>query len=391
MSLKKCLSASVAAVPLFFPIHAHAAIDADASVVNLRVSCSEAGSVLNNCFTTMASLQDWINNTRNPDVSAPLQVDIGPGRFPGFICGNGSSYISFSGAGREQTILGNRTSGIGVMVPGGSHCTHLSFQDMTLEGNLWAVLWTGEGLSTWTNVKLDGVGYGWFDYQCSPGTRGVHYWFSSQIISHNPSAVAKGYGSMCGESWFFGSEIRAQGSQGVKGLYLNNSEAHVYGGVIRAIANPGATFVEPGLTGNGQEEGKGIFAVLSAVDSSIHIHGTGIDVIGNEVDNDVAALIAGSEGEIHANQASYNISTAGDGVKHRIINGGGHVHAPYLWESHATPPNIASVSGADLAVQTNCAASGCQNPGNETHLLLFNSDCTGAGGPWFDVVTGSCR
>ena len=56
-----------------------------------------------------------------------------------------------------------------------------------------------------------------------------------------------------------------------------------------------------------------------------------------------------------------------------------HVHAPYLWEEHPTPPNITSVTGADMAVVTD---------GAQPHLLIYSSNCTSK---WFDTSTNACR
>lgn len=93
---------------------------------------------------------------------------------------------------------------------------------------------------------------------------------------------------------------------------------------------------------------------------------------------------------VHANESSYNLVNNGGGLITRILNNGGHVHAPYTWENHDNPPAINSVTGADMAVENDCSSAGCQSTGTETHLLVYNTNCT-ANGPWFDVVTGKCR
>jgi hypothetical protein len=122
------------------------------------------------------------------------------------------------------------------------------------------------------------------------------------------------------------------------------------------------------------------------------MHGGGIDIISSPA-NAIAALVASGGGMIHANGVAYNMSTGTGGTITRIIkdtNSATHVHAPYLWEEHPNPPSIVSVNGADMAVENDCSAAGCQTTGTETHLLIYNDTCHN-NGPWFDVVTHECR
>ena len=165
--------------------------------------------------------------------------------------------------------------------------------------------------------------------------------------------------------------------------------------------------------------------MASGKNGKVHIHGTGIDVIGKPlvVNVDVAALVAWDGGEIDANGAAYNLSASGCTADnppkcskiHRIHNSStpttpGHIHAPYLWEEHPTPPVNAGSStnipgnvlfsqdGADIAIETNCTATGCggtQN-GTESHFLIYKSTCnttpsTNTNGPWWDVIAKKCR
>lgn len=383
-------------------------IDTDAPVVKLLKSCTESGATLKNCFDTVTSLNSWINATRKPDSTKPLLVEIGPGKFTdaGLICDTVSN-ITYRGSGQEQTKISQPIGFAGFDSIRG--CTNIAVKSLTLEG-YWGVQWKGTGSSSWTNVTARGIIYGWFDYACPGFAGGNHYWFSSRIIADGidlPSNFAKGYGINCGQSWFFGSEILAIGNNPTMGLYVNNGEAHVYGSVIRAIAKPGATFPVPSISTHPQEEGDGLYAALSANNAKLHIHGTGIDVISTN-SHEIAALMASTGGEIHANGAAYSLETGGNKKIHRLINNTtipGHIHAPYMWEPHTTPPvnagsttnypgnTLVSLDGADMAVETDCTSTGCPttNPGIETHLLIYNSKCTGPGGTWFDVVTKACR
>lgn len=197
---------------------------------------------------------------------------------------------------------------------------------------------------------------------------------------------ATGYDAACDESWFYGSEVTARVfGTSISGLTAvqarGTGEIHLHGSSLRSIN-----------LGTGVSSGNAHSAAYAANGGRIHIHGTGIDVI-SETDSAIVGLNAESGGLIHANESAYVMQTGANGTRTRILNNGGEIRAPYLWEQAATPPDIEAVNadGADMAVQTGCAASGCQSSGTETHLLIYNSSCGGAGGPWFDVVTGSCR
>ena len=211
---------------------------------------------------------------------------------------------------------------------------------------------------------------------CNPGK---HYWFHSRINGK--------YQIRCDQSWFFGSEITV-GRFAIDPSYAlidvaNNGEAHIYGSNINldirkfGSANFSTRHVAVSASGGGKA----------------HIHGTGIDVISNRA-GDIVALEVGAGGEIHANGAAYHMKPGPGGTATRVQNPNnvGLVHAPYVWEEDKKPPTgVNSQNGADMVVQTGCAANGCQNAGTETHLLIYNTNCTGTGGPWFDVVTRACR
>lgn len=371
-----------------------------APTVHLRTTCTEGTSpavTQANCFTTTSELETWIGGTRKPNSANPLKVEIGPGRFGHFTCPEGVSNITFSGAGPENTFIGNlNTAAWGIQTNSFStSCSEFAANDLTAEGFFWGVLWRSSGNTRWSNVTMRGVGYGWFDHACPVDTRGKHYFFSSRIIATGApgNPISKGYGSNCGENWFFGTEIVATAfeQQGGKGLYLNNSEAHVYGGVIRVLAAPGVSFLEAGTSPIGlptQQEGQGLFAVLSANNSDIHIHGTGIDVIGNEQPNSIAALIATSGGSIHALESSYNLKTGLGGTITRIIDENDphdhKVHAPFMWPPHATVPDVISTDGSDVAVVNGTTAGGTAYP----RFVIYSTACSSR---WFDVGANACR
>lgn len=367
-----------------------AANDRDAAVVKLRTSCLENNQTLNNCFTTTSALQNWINARLNS--SASLSVEIGPGTFGGFTCDK--SNITLKGSGPDVTILDGGNSRVGIV--GGSSCINFNVQDLTVSGSLFSVYWhdNGGSSSRWTNVSVVADGYAWNE-GCS-GTansnRSVHYWFNSRLST---STAGKVYNVFCSENWFFGSEIMALGSeitgQSVAFLVASQNstakpEVHVYGSVIRAIAKPGVSYPIPrGFNFNAN----GIIAVAAGRNADVHIHGTGIDVIGNELPNGVAALVAWDGGKIHANEAAYNLKTGTGGTVTRIMkdtNPATDVHAPYLWGQYPTPqhpslPNITSLTGTDMAVVTDTSD-------RRPHLVIYDSTCTSK---WYDTTDKRCR
>ena len=363
---------------LVFSVGASAVINPQAPIVTLRTTCQEGAVTLDNCFTNMDTLISWVSGTRIPTASRPLSVEIGPGSFSGFNL-NGVGDISFRGSGPDKTTIGREMQGAINIV--NSH--RLNFQDLKVTGGFPApVYWIGGGSSTWTNVHLAGGLYAWTETGCNATTgRAKHYWFSSRLTSNG-----KGYLAACSENWFFGSEIAVEGPGlgGVKGLLVFGQpsfgispEAHLYGSTIRVKPSPGTSFSPP-TAGN---ECSGVVAVCVGLNGNVHIHGTGIDVIGNELPNDVAALVVGDGGEIHANQSAFNMSTAAGGKVIRILNGGGHVHAPYLWEHIPVAP-LGSVTGADMTVVTTGTSDG------QPHLVIYSTNCASK---WYDAVDKACR
>lgn len=349
---------------MLLSLNASSAIDVDASVVTVRSSCQEGGNNLDNCFTTMEAALTWMNNTRNPQpgVAAPLLVDVGPGTFNSFIC-SGFSHITVRGSGQDITVITD-TTGLGSVLS--FQCDNMLFQDFTMNNRGY---WLGnKHTSMWRNITILGTSQGsWYD------AGGTHYWFSSRITSNG----GVGYVSNGpAENWFFGTEIAVTGPGGSTAAFTalhmpNGAEAHVYGSTIRVELEDGAT-IPPG--------GEGMTAVRAEAGGEIHIHGTGIDVIGNALGNDITALYSNG-GMIHANESSYVMQTGAGGVKRRIVNNGGDVRAPYLWQEGAEPPAIVSQHGADMAVTTN-------NPDGQPHLVVNSSNCASG---WFDLATNLCR
>jgi hypothetical protein len=163
-------------------------------------------------------------------------------------------------------------------------------------------------------------------------------------------------------------------------------EFHIYGSNIKLVLPEGLA-TNPPTAGS---ECAGVVAVCSSGEgSSIHIHGTGIDIVGNELPNNVVALAADDGGDIHANGSAFNLSTAAGGTIQRVLSGttgtGGHIHAPYLWETHPGAPyegsgvTFKSKTGFDTAIVTDTG---------RPRMVIYDSTCTSG---WFDTVTQACR
>jgi hypothetical protein len=366
---------------LAFSSGAFAVIDDDAAVVTVRASCGE-----DNCFTNLVDLTNWLKDTRMPNAASPVVVNIGPGTFDtgstaiDLHCdptNNYVGYVSFVGAGRQQTIISG-PNGITVEV---NSCTKIDFSNLAIRSYNMSgggIRWIGGGDSTWSNVDVIAQYYGWTDVTCG-ASRGNHYWFGSRIIATDFFGVAIAYNSACDVNWFYGTEISETantylGSNGLTVLQIYGlGEAHVYGSAIRANANKTAT-------------GGSIRAVTVSDGAQVHIHGTGIDVI-SSVQNNIEVLKASTGGMIHANVSSYNLSTPSGTVtrikKDTDVNT--HVHAPYLWEHIPDPttiPNFTSVSGADMTTLTTGTSDG------HPHVVVYDPSCTSR---WYDTTDKLCK
>lgn len=372
---------------LIFSSAASAVIDNNASVVRLRTTCQDGTVTLDNCFTTMGSLTSWINNTRLPRASSPLLVEIGAGTFGrlALTCNASAGYTgytSFAGAGPEQTIILFGASSVppyGVIES--NDCTNLSFSGLTVrDGGYGYIVWNGGGMSHWSNVVVDVSARGWSEDVCGTA-KGQHYWFGSRFVNRAVVTIGSAYNASCDDSWFIGSEItlttRKRGifSSGSASFVTinatNGTEVHIYGSVVRAIGPDPSTF-----TGT-------LTAVQATSNAQVHLHGTGIDALSMEPRN-IVVLSAATGGMIHANGSSYNLSTV-SGTVTRVLNNGGHIHAPYLWEHIPDPtaiPNFTSVTGADMTTVTTGTSDG------QPHLVIYSASCTSK---WYDTVDKVCR
>jgi len=366
-------------------------IDDNAARIALRTSCTENGTTLDNCFETVSALTSWMSVTRKPNASTPLDVDMGPGTFGRLpvICdpANGyTGYISFNGSGPRHSVFSFAAGGappFGIVEV--RNCTNMAFSNLKIEATpvgfaYGYIEWYGGGTSHWNNVVAEVTARGWQEFDCAE-TPGSHYWFSSRIISRPVSNIGKTYEASCDNSWFFGSELVFNtdkpgsfgGDGGVPGttyrtLIANNgTEIHVYGSNIRALSEHG------GASGTGT-----LVAATANSGSQIHIHGTGIDLIVND-NKDIVALSATTGGMIHANESAYVMETPG-GTATRVSNNGGNIMAPYLWQEGATPPDITSANGSDIAVITDTGDG-------QPHMTISSTSCASG---WYDTAISQC-
>lgn len=73
--------------------------------------------------------------------------------------------------------------------------------------------------------------------------------------------------------------------------------------------------------------------------------------------------------------------TTASGSVTRIVNNGGLVRAPYLWQEGTTPPDITTTtSGTDMAVIT-------ATDDGQPHMVISSTNCISG---WFDTVTALC-
>lgn len=362
--------------------------DPNATVVYLRTSCdianSDAGeSPMENCFENMGALNNWIYGRSNP--SAKLLIDIGPGQFGGFGCtvgdvaGNVGGDLTFRGAGVGKTIVGSIFSGISHQ---GCVGTKWAFENMTITG-AYGVVWVGRtgGETIWTNVLIQGNNASWYEQAdtgggvCNPGQGGKHLFFSSRLVTQGFDPTF-GFLNRCGDDWFWGSEIAVipSSSSTVAGAIISQgtgNRMHLYGSNVRVELPANATATSGGLVAIDVSDG-----------AELHSHGVGIDVVAKPGWM-VTALKASNNGEIHAFESSYffGLSTTGITIA-RIVSDGGHVHAPFLWAQHPTPPAIQSVDGADTAVVT----SGTSD--NHPHMVVYDGSCASK---WYDLTDKACR
>jgi hypothetical protein len=371
--------ALIAAIPSIGIASPDLAPDPNANVIYVRMNCSIANvdaaeSPIENCFESTATAMTFAR-ARTP-ISKPLLIEFGPGEFKPVSCLIDGTDITFKGAGTETTTL------TGVLnLDACTNATKWTFHDLSVKsfaigGN--AVTWIGSGITEWHNVVLEGSSTGWYDTggdssgdnTCAQGEQGTHRFFSSRIISHGGNGKY-GFLNSCGDDWFWGSEIQMITSNpdmvAIRSFGAGN-RMHIYGSNIRVeLADNAGTYGT-------------ITAIKVMNGAELHSHGNGIDVIAKPGWHAIA-LNAESLGQIHADSSAYSFGSSTSGINiTRILNNGGHIHAPYQWATHENTPVITSVDGADTAVVTTI--------GGTPKFMIYSTTCTSK---WFDVGSNICK
>ena len=380
--------------------------DIGASRITLEVSCPITD---NNCFTDMGALMDWMWLIRNPSTSSPLLVDIGAGTFnlpsDRMFCDQ-KGHITLRGSGHDNTVLGGggfNSGGDEYPVITIRDCANITVQDLTIRSDEWngnagsqtGILWINSGNSTWSDVTVESTYYGWYDTVNDCVTPGEHYWFGSKIHTKpvlgfvGEDVIA--YDAGCGKNWFFGGELKAIADKRVFRIVAgavalgDNGELQIFGSLVRTVAVNGAKAIKTLSWGF-----NGLYA---RGNGNLHMHGGIVAVRGdlNTADQDVNGAVADQNSMIHTPDTAFTVKAGGNGEARRAK---GNIMSPFQWPKSTEPPTVTSETGADTYVETDCATSGCDLVGNETHMLIYNQHCSDAGptaDPWFDVVTGECR
>lgn len=381
---------------------AQSAIDSDATVVELRVSCAmPGGTTLDNCFETSADVTDWLwgtgPGTRNsePNSLDQVTVRVGPGTFDPFDCeGSGArGFVSVQGAGRDVSRFVNPSSQTGGLelasvCPGGitvQSCTGLSFQNLTAQGLGTGVIWTGDGTSRWEGVDMlaDNEGapvcfssaFGWYDFN-SVGS--LHFFWNTRFEARFSGVFTGMAFQGRGESWVYASDFLLR-QQGAFGASTNSavlsgapSGVRIFGSTVRAkVENPSFAGMVTGLKAQG---------------GSIHMHGGIVNVDSSAAAaGSVAAIFTSFSGasSVHTPDTAFVVKAAQGATAYRILRIGGTVDSPFLWPASTSAPAILSQNGSDLFVKTN------EGPNqDESHLFVYDGSCTA--NRWRSVTTGNC-
>lgn len=396
--------AAALAITLLSAQVAYAAIDSDAAIVQLKVDCDGA----DNCFEDSASLNSWISGTRQPSASAPLLVEIGPGRFGALACVT-YGHTTYRGSGIDSTIIGALEytgSPNGILM---TNCDEATFESMTVQSTFAAVYSQGRGKTTWTNVDMVSNRFAWYDIGCIDFTtlepvEQVHYFFSSRFrsLARGDAAVSDGTGMRvhCAENWIYGSDIvvsfEADPNMTAPTSYENyvgieikeDGEVRLFGSSVRAV--PGE------LDPNTEVEIQGVELIGHPSKSgTFHMHGGIISLSGAGLnDADLTALDVGGTGVAHTPDTAYALIPAASGTNTRIKKASGaKASAPFQWPAGTTTPvpGLSTLDGSDTYLETDCDSTGdCDGAGSLIHQMVYNSAvCTTA--LWYDMTAGACR
>jgi hypothetical protein len=95
------------------------------------------------------------------------------------------------------------------------------------------------------------------------------------------------------------------------------------------------------------------------------------------------------DGKAHTFETAWTVKAGTGGGTVTRLKGNGEHESPFLWQAgtDVPVPNLVSLTGADMFVETDCNSSGCSG-GSEPHLMIYSSSCPSK---WFDLVRQQCR
>ena len=377
---------------------AQSAIDPTAQVVELRSSCAmPGGGALDNCFETTADLTAWLwggGRASAPNSLDPVSVRVGPGDFDRLQCqGAMNGWVSFQGTGREHTrfINDDPTPDPAIdssICPGGitvDQCTNLHFTDLAAKGRSIGIHWLGDGSSNWNDVDAvadaegslpcTGFPYAFAWYDASGTGNALHYFWDTRFIARGASLIAVAYYSLASETWIYASDLLTEiTGPGTLVAGVNAAAAadiRIFGSTVRTVASPTTTGVVHGLL----------------VGSTLHMHG-GIVNVSAQGDGAAGAVslisIRANAGSfVHTPETAFVFNGHPNATRTRINGPPESIESPFLWPSGPVPPDITSLTGADLFVKTN------EGPGqNEARLLVYDVNCSPS--PWRRVSDDAC-
>jgi hypothetical protein len=424
-------------------------MNAAAEIIQLRKDCSNEA----NCCVTSAALTQWIGACW--DQTGWLLVDVGPGAFDRLRCGQALTpggppeywNVTFRGAGVDVTTF-QTSCPFGdcleaALEVGGTGCFNLEFEDMTFLGGRYGIIWRADaGDSTWTNTKVVGATLGWYEFtiggatpQCDTQNLATHVWFDSQIEGQgNPDKAAAAYQANCGESHFYNVDLVLNmlggnfnpNEEGVAALQIGANRlvddlqrravVRLIGSTVRVVAPTWIGKADDGIVAGIAVHPNG---TLQMHDGLISVEVAGMnpsDVYA--IRADLAHVFEGGSNPaavVNAAGAAFKVVRSGTEPTPQLtpqptptpasLRIGDpavqSLQAPYLWPADTDVPRpkpgsafqIASMTGADLFVETDCAAAECTSPPpspaqQQPHLLIYNATCPSR---WFDSTSKQCR
>ncbi len=345
------------------------------SQVFLRTDCGTLSAPP--CFETTGALTTWLWTTRSPLPSAgdEVLVLVEPGSYDPIVC-NGQGYVTLRGAGRTKTTFAGTGAGLSA-----TSCTDLQLQELTLDDVSW-VDSTG-GLFEGVDVTSG------FAASCTTGSTDTS-WFSSRIVVEADAAVNLGFSASCGTHEFKGGEIQVLGSTNTPATSRINSVS-LTGGSLTLVASVVRAGVgtAPATTAFADASPSPGLGGVFVDGASLKMHGGIINTsAGGNTDTgtNATAIQAANGGTVTAAGTAYNVKK-GAGLAYRLrdVTSDSTIDAPFLWPSGTQVPDVISLDGQDLFVETDLGGSA-----NESHLLIYNpAFCTASS--WLDAITKTCR